>query len=178
MSPKIIQDKTKAVIVTQSQLLSPDLHRLCSCWICQKRRFTRVNDVTMAFVYIFQDGRKTSQLLLMTELGSKRKMVTIFTWFSANTVISIYKVIFLSLLVSILLRMEHSSWSKALHWHSEHSSGGIKLIHESIHSCNVLLGSAARHNDPTNPIFMERSFYATCSWLSHIQEHVARTIAP
>jgi len=63
-----------------------------------------------------------------------------FLWFSINSVIIIdNKITFLFLLVAMLFWMEHFSWSKALHWHLERSTGPIGTVHVAQFSCNRFL---------------------------------------
>jgi len=123
-----------------------------SFWIGPKRRPTRGSDVTLTFIYIFQEGCWTNslhkirsmQLLVVAVglLGSNQKTATIFTPnfsdFSVNGVIVIDKIILLFPLVAILFWIERSSWSKVLNWHLERSTGSVGSFNAAQFWCNAL----------------------------------------
>jgi len=107
----------------------------------------RQSDVTMTFIYIFQDVCRTKSLC---KIGLRPS-----TWIQAedgdsiyarylclmvNNVIIIDKVILLSVLLAILFWMDRSSGSKALHWHLERCSGAkVDRFMAQSRSCNTLL---------------------------------------
>jgi len=64
-----------------------------------------------------------------TQTQNGNSTCTRFFWFLVNSVIIIDKMILFSLLVDILFRKQCYSWSKAMHWHLECSTGSAEALH-------------------------------------------------